>query len=102
MFFAITIRCKDDKIDIQIGDEHMNYPLARECIAPGVHFSSITDRKFKHNRMSVNLVINLDRDKVTNRAVVPFIVNDEVMYPHIKHSVDFIEQNRNPYEIACD
>ncbi len=36
------------------------------------------------------------------RAVVPFIVNDEVMYPHIKHSVDFIEQNRNPYEIACN
>ena len=93
MFFAITIRCKDDKIDIQIGDEHMNYPLARECIAPGVHFSSITDRKFKHNRMSVNLVINLDRDKVTNRAVVPFILRQGT-----KKCPDFTKLN----ERLCD
>ena len=34
----------------------MNYPLVRESIAPGVYFSSITDKKFKHNRMSVNPV----------------------------------------------
>ena len=52
----------------------MNYPLVREKIAPGVYFSSITDKKFKHNRMSVNLIVKLDRQKVTNRAVVPFIL----------------------------
>ena len=52
----------------------MNYPLARECIAPGVHFSSITDSKFKHNRMSVNLIVELDRKKVTERAVIPYIL----------------------------
>lgn len=27
------------------------------------------------------------------RAVVPFIVNDEVMYPHIQHSVEFLQNN---------
>lgn len=27
------------------------------------------------------------------RDTVPFIVNDEVMYPHIKHSIDFLENN---------
>lgn len=27
------------------------------------------------------------------REVVPFIVNDEVMYPYIKHSIDFLENN---------
>jgi len=27
------------------------------------------------------------------REAVPFIVNDEVMYPHIKHSIDFLENN---------
>lgn len=27
------------------------------------------------------------------RETVPFIVNDEVMYPHIKHSIDFLENN---------
>ena len=38
----------------------MSYPLVRECIAPGVYFSAITDKKFKHNRMSVNLIAKLD------------------------------------------
>ena len=52
----------------------MSYPLVRECIAPGVYFSAITDKKFKHNRMSVNLIAKLDRQKVTGRAVVPFIL----------------------------
>ena len=27
------------------------------------------------------------------REAVPFIVNDEIMYPHIKHSIDFLENN---------
>lgn len=27
------------------------------------------------------------------RKVVPFIVNDEVMYPHIQHSVEFLQHN---------
>ena len=54
----------------QIGDEFMEYPLIRECIANGVYFSSITDKKFKHNRISVNLIVKLDREKVTDRAVV--------------------------------
>lgn len=52
----------------------MSYPLVRECIAPGVYFSAITDKKFKHNRMSVNLIAKLDRQKVTGRAVVPIIL----------------------------
>ena len=33
------------------------------------------------------------------REVVPFIVNDEVMYPHISHSIEFLEQNDSP---VCD
>ncbi len=52
----------------------MDYPLNRERIAQGVSFSSITDKKFKYNRMSVNLIVPLERDKVTDRAVVPFIL----------------------------
>ena len=27
------------------------------------------------------------------RKVVPFIINDEVMYPYIKDSIDFLENN---------
>ncbi len=52
----------------------MSYPLVREHIAQGVFFSSITDKKFKYNRISVNLIVPLERDKVTDRAVVPFIL----------------------------
>lgn len=30
------------------------------------------------------------------RKEVPFIVNDEVMYPHIQRSVEFLRKNQNP------
>ena len=33
------------------------------------------------------------------REAVPFIVNDEVMYPHIRHSIEFLEHNQCP---VCD
>lgn len=71
----------------------MNYPLVREKIADGVHFSSITDKKFKHNRMSVNLVIDLDREKASDRAVVPFILRQGS-----KNCPDFTELNKK----LCD
>lgn len=71
----------------------MNYPLVRECIAQGVHFSSITDKKFKHNRMSVNLIVRLEQEKVSDRAVVPFILRQGS-----KNCPDFTELNRK----LCD
>lgn len=74
----------------QIGDEFMEYPLIRECIANGVYFSSITDKKFKHNRISVNLIVKLDREKVTDRAVVPFILRQGS-----KNCPDFTDLNKN-------
>lgn len=77
----------------QIGDEFMEYPLIRECIANGVYFSSITDKKFKHNRISVNLIVKLDREKVTDRAVVPFILRQGS-----KNCPDFTDLNKK----LCD
>ena len=71
----------------------MSYPLVRECIAPGVYFSAITDKKFKHNRMSVNLIAKLDRQKVTGRAVVPFILRQGS-----KNCPDFTQLNKR----LCD
>lgn len=32
------------------------------------------------------------------RKVVPFIVNDEVMYPHIQHSIEFLRNNSSTYK----
>ena len=34
------------------------------------------------------------------RKEVPFIVNDEVMYPHIQRSVEFLRKNQNPESCA--
>lgn len=48
--------------------------LARSEIGTGVHFSSISDSKFKHNRISVNFILPLDRNTASDNAVVPFIL----------------------------
>ena len=59
----------------------------------GVYFSSITDKKFKHNRISVNLIVKLDRERVTDRAVVPFILRQGS-----KNCPDFTDLNKK----LCD
>ena len=58
-----------------------------------MYFSSITDKKFKHNRISVNLIVKLDREKVTDRAVVPFILRQGS-----KNCPDFTDLNKK----LCD
>lgn len=52
----------------------MSYQLKREMIADGVHFNTIADPKFKHNRLSVNFIIALDKENVTDSVVVPYIL----------------------------
>ena len=52
----------------------MNNQFLREKLCDGVHFSSVTDSKFKHNRITANLLLKLDRDTVTDNAIVPFIL----------------------------
>lgn len=71
----------------------MNYPLQRERIADGVHFSSIHDKKFKHNRLSVNFLVPLDREKTTTNAIVPYILRQGCA-----QCPDFTELNKK----CCD
>lgn len=52
----------------------MNNQFQRERLCDGVHFSSVTDSKFKHNRITANLFLKLDRAAVTDNAIVPFIL----------------------------
>jgi Predicted Zn-dependent peptidases len=52
----------------------MENALRRAKIGQGVHFSSISDPKFKHNRISVNFILPLARDEVADNAVVPFLL----------------------------
>ena len=48
--------------------------LHRAEIGQGVHFSSISDSKFKNNRISVNFILPLSRDSASDYAVVPFLL----------------------------
>ena len=52
----------------------MNNQFQRERLCDGVHFSCVTDSKFKHNRITANLFLKLDRAAVTDNAIVPFIL----------------------------
>ena len=50
-----------------------NVPV-REQIAPGVWFTSITDPKFKLNRISVNLAVPLEHETAAENAIVPYLL----------------------------
>jgi len=60
-----------------------NTPI-REQIAPGVWFTSITDPKFKLNRISVNLAMPLQHETAAENAIVPYLLRKGCrMYPDI-------------------
>lgn len=47
---------------------------SREQLAPGVWFTSITDPKFKLNRISVNLAMPLAEETAAENAIVPYLL----------------------------
>lgn len=56
----------------------------REQIAGGVWFTSITDPKFKHNRISVNLALPLSSQTAAEYAIVPYLLRKGCQaYPNI-------------------
>lgn len=52
----------------------MNDRFQRESIGDGVWFSSVTDPKFKHNRISANLLVGLESETASVNAALPFIL----------------------------
>lgn len=52
----------------------MTGPLKREPIADGVWFSSIRDPKFKHNSISVTMLIPLEEGKSSETALVAYLL----------------------------
>ena len=52
----------------------MSYNLHRTSIGDHIFFNSIIDKRYKTNRVSVNLVLPLERDKVSVRALLPNIL----------------------------
>ena len=51
-----------------------NYPLKREQLAEGVWFGSIADSRFKTNLVTVNLIVPLRRETVTENALIPIVL----------------------------
>ena len=49
-------------------------PFHRAAIAKGVSFSAVQDPKFKHNRLSVSMLMPLEEGKLSERAIVPYIL----------------------------
>lgn len=50
------------------------YPLHREQVAEGVSFGSIADTRFKTNLLTVNLILPLSRETVTENALLPLVL----------------------------
>ncbi|MEG1774258.1 MAG: insulinase family protein, partial [Oscillospiraceae bacterium] len=67
----------------------MTTKLVRTAIAEGVSLSVLSDAKFKHNRLSVNLIVPLDSRTVTGYALQPLLLRKGC-----KSCPDFTELNR--------
>lgn len=52
----------------------MDNSMVRTALCDGVFWSTVTDSKFKSNRISCNLVLPLCDETVSDTAVVPFIL----------------------------
>ncbi|MFV0498257.1 MAG: EF-P 5-aminopentanol modification-associated protein YfmF [Candidatus Fimivivens sp.] len=52
----------------------MTTNLIRTALSRGVNLSVLSDPKFKHNRISINLVVPLDGQTVSGNAILPFLL----------------------------
>ena len=63
--------------------------LMRTALAQGVSLSVLGDPKFKHNRLSVNLVVPMDVETISANALLPCL-----MRKGCKGYEDFTQLNR--------
>ena len=52
----------------------MSYEMKNITIGDGIQFTEIRDKKFKHNRISVCLIVPLSREEATVNALIPFLL----------------------------
>lgn len=51
----------------------------------GIHFTKITDKRFKVNRISISLTVKLDESTVTEYAILPFLLSkSNADFPDLK------------------
>jgi predicted Zn-dependent peptidase len=48
--------------------------LERTRLCKGVHLGTVSDPKFKHNRITASFILPLDEKKASDRAAVPYIL----------------------------
>ena len=44
------------------------------ALGEGISFFALRDPKFKHDRLSLSLVLPLEEDKLAQRAIVPYLL----------------------------
>ena len=66
--------------------------LVRKSICDGVNFSNIKDNRFKTGRVSITVFVPLDKDKVAQNAILPFLLSKTCeKYPDLKNLNDRLE-----------
>ncbi|MEG2813127.1 MAG: insulinase family protein [Oscillospiraceae bacterium] len=70
------------------------YPLKSVNIADGVTFNSVIDNRFKTNKISINFITELNKETVTENAILPSILKKGT-----KKYSDFTEFNRKLQEL---
>ena len=67
----------------------MSYNLKRTAVSDAVFFNSIIDRRYKTNRISVNLVLPLQKETVSVNALIPSLLRKGT-----RECPDFTEFNK--------
>ena len=52
----------------------MNHQMKRTNLGEGVYYAEITDPKFKHNQVSMNFILPLQKETASENAIIPFLL----------------------------
>lgn len=52
----------------------MNYQLQRKAVGNGIYLNYISDKKFKHNRISINFIMPISENTATDHALLSFLL----------------------------
>ncbi|MDR2558168.1 MAG: insulinase family protein [Oscillospiraceae bacterium] len=78
----------------------MDNSLKREKIAPGAYFSSVSDPRFKFNRITFGFLTPLRKERASLNALVPRALSDNnAEYPKMR---DFNNYLASLYNAKCD
>ncbi|MCL2693745.1 MAG: insulinase family protein [Oscillospiraceae bacterium] len=74
--------------------------LIRKKIAEGVHFNTVTDARFKFNRITIGFHMPLDEEKASLNALIPRVLSDN--NANFPHTPDFYNHLASLYNAKVD